>query len=313
MTKSLAASRHPLSWLFDQPILILTLTAAFWGGNLVVGKLAVGQIDPVVLNTLRWAGALLMILPFGLRTIRAEAPVIRANVPLLLFYGAIGFCTFNVLMYLALHYTSGVNASIEQVAINILVMLGNFILFKVRVRALQLIGVVLTVLGVALTATHGELGRILELDINLGDALVLLACVAYAAYSLTLRFRPKLGWPNFLVATFTGALLAALVFQATLGGGFDFFFAQLPEITPMGWLLALYTMSFPSIFAQMLYARGVELIGPNRASLFINLIPVFGTLGSVLILGERLEQFHLIAGALIVMGIVLAEWSARRK
>ena len=88
--------------------------------------------------------------------------------------------------------------------------------------------------------------------------------------------------------------------------------SAIPSITPLGWAIALYTMVFPSILSQMFYVRGVELIGANRASLFINLIPLFGAVGSVLILGERLEAYHLIAAALVIAGIVIAEWSARR-
>ena len=84
------------------------------------------------------------------------------------------------------------------------------------------------------------------------------------------------------------------------------------ETTAIGWLLVLYTTIFPSVISQMLYVRGVELIGANRASLFINLIPLFGAVGSVLLLGEALQPFHLLAGGLIVVGIVLAEWAARR-
>lgn len=314
MTKPQTLTNSGISaWLLDRPILILTLTSAFWGGNLVAGKLAVGQIDPYGLTILRWVGALLVILPFSGPSIRRDWPVLKANMPLLLFYGALGYCTFNVLMYVAAYFTSGVNASIEQVAVNIFVMLGNFIIFRVRVRLVQLVGVALTIIGVALTATHGDLGRIMELDVNFGDALVILACLAYAIYSLTLRYRPPLGWLSFLAATFCGAILAAIFYQLTLGGGFGTFFAGVAHITPSGWLIVLYVLTFPSILAQMLYVRGVELIGANRASLFINLIPVFGTLGSVIILGERLEGFHLVAGVLIILGIFLAEWAARRR
>lgn len=305
-------SRGISAWLFDRPILILTLTTAFWGANVVAGKLAVGHIDPYALTILRWTGALLAVLPFAVPQLRRDGATVRRTLPLLLFYGAVGYTTFNILLYVSVYFTSGVNVSIEQAGVNIFVMLGNFILFRVRVRPLQIVGVLLTIAGIAITATHGELARLLELDVNFGDGLMLLACAAYAGYSLTLRYRPPMGWMSFLVGTFCGAILAAIVYQSTLGGGFGHFLAAVPQITPRGWLIALYVAIFPSVFSQMLYVRGVELIGPNRASLFINLIPLFGTIGSILVLGERFEAFHLVAGALIITGIALAEWSARR-
>jgi drug/metabolite transporter (DMT)-like permease len=141
---------------------------------------------------------------------------------------------------------------------------------------------------------------------------VLLASLGYAIYSICLRWRPQTDWRSFLVATFIGAILASLVFVVTAGGGPSVLVSAIPTITPLGWAIALYTMVFPSILSQMFYVRGVELIGANRASLFINLIPLFGAVGSVLILRERLETFHLIAAVLVIAGIVIAEWSARR-
>jgi drug/metabolite transporter (DMT)-like permease len=299
--------------LLSQPYLILTLTTLFWGGNVVAGKAAVGNVDPYALITLRWLGAFLAILPFAIAPLRRDLPVIRDKWWLYLFYGAVGFTTFNVLVYVAAYFTSGVNNALDQVAINIFVMLFNFVLFRTRVRALQLAGVLITIVGVAVTATHGDLTRILSLDVNFGDALVILASVAYAAYSIALRWRPATHWMSFLVATFLGAIIGALIFQATLGGGFGVLVAAIPAITPLGWLIVLYTILFPSLISQILYVRGVELIGANRASLFINLIPLWGAIGSVLVLGETIQPFHFAAGGLIVTGIVLAEWSVRRR
>jgi drug/metabolite transporter (DMT)-like permease len=294
------------------PYLLLVLCNLFWGGNVVAGKAAVGNIDPYALMVLRWAGALILVLPFATKPLRRDWPVLRARWWLYLFYGAVGYANFNDLCYIAAYFTSGVNIGLDQVTINIFVMVFNFVLFRTRVRALQLVGVALTIGGVALTATHGELGRILALDINFGDLLVLLASVAYAVYSIGLRWRPQTDWRSFLVATFLGATLASLVFAATTGGGMQQLVANLPGVTPLGWIIVAYTIVFPSVISQMFYVRGVELIGANRASLFINLIPLFGALGAVLILGERLQGFHLVAGALVIAGIVLAEWSVRR-
>lgn len=306
-----SAKGHLIS-LTSHPYVLLILCVAFWGGNAVAGKAAVGHIDPYALITLRWAGALLAVLPFALAPLKRDWPVIRDKWWLYLFYGAVGFATFNVLVYVAAYFTSGINNSLDQVAINGMVMLANFVLFRTRVKALQLVGVGLTIVGVAVTATHGDLTRLLQLDVNFGDFLVILACAAYAAYSIGLRWRPATHWLSFLAATFATALLASLVFQIVLGGGLGHFLTALPAITPLGWVIVLYTVLFPSLISQMFYVRGVEAIGANRASLFINLIPLFGSVGSVLILGERFETFHAVAAALFVVGIVLAEWSARK-
>jgi drug/metabolite transporter (DMT)-like permease len=298
--------------LMSRPYVLLILCNLFWGGNVVAGKAAVGNIDPYALMVLRWAGAALLVLPFAIEPLRRDWPTIRAKWWLYLFYGAVGYATFNALCYVAAYYTSGFNIGLDQVTINIFVMLLSFILFRTRVRPLQLVGVAITIAGVALTASHGDLTRILALDINFGDLLVIVASLAYAIYSIALRWRPQTDWRSFLFATFIGATLASLVFAATAGGGVAYVASTVPTITPLGWIIAAYTMVLPSIVSQMFYVRGVELIGPNRASLFINLIPLFGAAGSVLVLGETLETFHFIAAGLVIAGIVLAEWSARR-
>ncbi|MBL8597250.1 MAG: EamA family transporter [Devosia sp.] len=312
MSEPSPASTGAFSALMSRPYILLILCNLFWGGNVVAGKAAVGNIDPYALMVLRWAGAALLVLPFAIEPVRRDWPTIRAKWWLYLFYGAVGYATFNALCYVAAYYTSGFNIGLDQVTINIFVMLLSFILFRTRVRPLQLVGVAITIVGVALTASHGDLSRILALDINFGDLLVLIASLAYAVYSITLRWRPQTDWRSFLLATFIGAALASLVFAATAGGGLAYVASTVPSITPLGWIIAAYTMVLPSIISQMFYVRGVELIGANRASLFINLIPLFGAAGSVLILGERLETFHFIAAALVMSGIVLAEWSARR-
>jgi drug/metabolite transporter (DMT)-like permease len=298
--------------LMSRPYVLLILCNLFWGGNVVAGKAAVGNIDPYALMVIRWAGAALLVLPFAIEPLRRDWPTIRAKWWLYLFYGAVGYATFNALCYVAAYYTTGFNIGLDQVTINIFVMLLSFILFRTRVRPLQLVGVAITIAGVALTASHGDLRRILALDINFGDLLVIVASLAYAIYSIALRWRPQTDWRSFLLATFIGATLASLAFAATTGGGIDRVAATIPSITPLGWIIAAYTMVLPSIISQMFYVRGVELIGANRASLFINLIPLFGAAGAVLVLRERLELFHFIAGGLVVAGIVLAEWSARR-
>lgn len=298
--------------LMHRPYLLLVLTNLFWGGNVIAGKLAVGHIDAHTLMILRWSGALLVILPFAVRPLRRDWQTIRDKWWLYLFYGAVGYATFNVLVYLAAHLTSGVNTALEQVAINIFVLAFNFVLFRQRVGLLQLLGVAVTIVGVAVIATHGDLGRILSLDLNLGDVLVIGACLSYAIYSVALRWRPRTDWRSFLSATILGAILASVAYQMSIGSGLGAFLAELPRLDTTAWLVVAYTVLFPSLISQLFYVRGVELIGSNRASLFVNLIPLFGTLGSVVVLGEALQGFHLTAALLIAAGIVLAEWSARR-
>lgn len=313
MTKPLAHQNRGISArLLDQPYLLLILAPLFWGGNVVAAKLVVGEIDPFLLLAARCVGATLFILPFSWRFLAADWPVIRRSWPLVMGYGALGYALYNVLLYVGLTTTTAVNSSIETGALPMMILAANFIVFRVRATWLQIAGVLIAITGVMLTATHGDLSRILTLDINIGDGFVLLACLTYTAYTLALRFRPQIHMMSFMAVAFTGAALTGLVMLQLFGPGLASF-ATIPTLSPTVWAVLAYVMVFPSMFSQIFYARGVELVGPNRAAPSHNLIPVFGALGSVLILGERFESYHLLAAAIIILGIVLAEWAARRK
>ncbi|MEX1180503.1 MAG: DMT family transporter [Cucumibacter sp.] len=292
-----------------RPYLVLLLAPLFWSGNTIASKLAVGHIEPLTLTATRWITAFLLVLPFAWPHLRRDWKMIRPKLWLLLGYGAFGMSLFNVLLYSAPHFTSAVNMSIEQAAIPVLVMVGNFAIFRVRARLLQIVGVALTLWGVLLVATHGAPELALSLSINQGDALMLGACLAYAVYSLTLRYRPDIHWLSFLVAIFAGAALASILFQLALSGPASILDAP-QTIDMQGWLIVAYTAIFASIVAQLCYAVSVSRVGPNRASLFINLIPVFGTLMSIALLGERFEPYHLIASGFVIVGIALAEWTS---
>jgi drug/metabolite transporter (DMT)-like permease len=313
MTKPVASENRGISArLLNQPYLLLILAPLFWGGNVVAAKLVVGEIDPFLLLAARCVGATLFILPFSWRFLKVDWPVIRRTWPLVMGYGALGYALYNVLLYVGLTTTTAVNSSIETGALPMMILAANFIVFRVRATWLQILGVLIAITGVMLTATHGNLGRLLTLDINVGDGFVLLACLTYTAYTLALRFRPDIHMMSFMSVAFLGAGITGLVMLQLFGPGIDAF-ATIPAMSPTVWAVLAYVMIFPSMFSQVFYARGVELVGPNRAAPSHNLIPVFGALGSVIILGERLEAYHYAAAVIIIGGIVLAEWAARRK
>jgi drug/metabolite transporter (DMT)-like permease len=304
-------SRGMFAGLLDQPYLLLVLAPLFWGGNVVAAKLVVGEIAPFMLLAARCVLATLFIYPFAARFLREDWPVVRRTWPVLMAFGAVGYALFNGFLYLGLQTTTAVNSAIEQASLPMLILGANFIFFKVRATPIQIVGVLLAIFGVILTATHGEPARLLTMDINIGDGFVILACLAYTGYTLALRFRPKVHIMSFMAVSFTGAALTSLVMLFTLGGGFADI-AALSDASPTVWAVIAYVAIFPSMFSQVAYARGVELVGANRAAPSHNLIPVFGTLGSVLILGEVLQPYHFVAAAIIVGGIVMAEWAARR-
>lgn len=288
--------------LHKKAYLCLVIATLSWGGNAVAGKLAVGHISPMMLTFSRWAIAVAIIFAISVPQLKKDWPVVRKRLPILIFYGIIGYTTFNAVLYTALNYTTAINVAIEQAGIPMLIFIINFILFRTRVSIAQIIGFSLTLVGVALTAAHGDLASLLDLTVNFGDALMLIAVVAYAVYTVSLRWKPAIDWRTLMAVPAFFALLTTVPLvlweQAS---------DQIIWPDAQGWAIVLYTAVFASLLAQVLYIKGVEGIGPNRASLFINLIPVFGTLLSVAIIGEDLQLFHVAALVLALGGIAIAE------
>jgi drug/metabolite transporter (DMT)-like permease len=286
--------------------IFLLLTTLGWGGNAVMGKFSVGHIAPFTLSAARWTLALVLIVAISVPQIRKDWPEIRKHWLLMLGYGAVGFAGFNALLYTALKTTSAINCVIEQAGIPGIIFLANFVLFRIRVGLAQFVGFTLTLLGVALTATNGSLSSISGIHLNIGDGLMLIAAILYAGYSVALRWKPPVHWKTLMAVSALGAALACLPLLASevVAGNF---------IRPdaIGWLAILYTGTIPSLVSQILWVKGVELIGSNRAGLFMNAIPIFGILLSLVFLGEPLQTFHLVAMAMVMAGIWIAEWGRR--
>lgn len=292
--------------LFNNAYVMLVLAPLLWGGNAVAGKIASFDWQPYSITCVRWCLTALVLLPFAYPHIKRDWEIIRSRWVTLFLLGGIGMAMFNLLMYQALHHTSAINVSIEQASLPAMIMLANFFVLSQRVTWLQIVGLLLSIIGVLITTTEGQPLRFFEQGLNRGDAIMLLACAFYAAYTFGLRWRPQVHWLSFM------GVISVFAIGTTLP--FALYEWQTTAVTipgPRGWLVLSYIIIFPTIVSQIAYARGVELIGSNRAGLFINLVPIFGSLLAVIILGEHFRSFHAIGLMLVIGGIMLAEKSSK--
>jgi len=287
---------------WGQAYVLLTLTTLMWGGNAVAGRLAVGEVSPMMLTCLRWVIVVVVLLPLVGRQVIAAWPQIRERWVFTILMGAFGFTGFNALFYAAAHHTTAVNLTIFQGSIPVLVLLGTVLFFHARVIPLQVIGMIVTILGVILVSVKADFEILRTLALNIGDVWTLIACVFYAGYTLGLRHRPAITGLTFFAALAAVAFttsLPLLAIEAAQGN------LQVP--TAKGWLILLYVGLLPSLLSQVFFMRGVELIGPARAGLFVNLVPVFGALLAVVLLGEPFALYHAGGLVLVLGGIWLAE------
>jgi drug/metabolite transporter (DMT)-like permease len=292
---------------YAMPQILLTLTTLFWAGNAVAGRLAVGEISPFTVVFLRWFIVSLMLWPIYGREIREEWPILRPRLKSIVLMAALGFTGFNAMFYVAAHTTTAVNIGIIQGSMPVFVLLGAFAAYRTPVTLMQGVGVAFTVIGVITVATQGMPLSMLDIAPNPGDLIMLLACVLYSFYAVALHKRPAIRGQVFFAVLAPVAAITALPLAAWEATTADFVFP-----TAEGWLITLYIALFPSCLAQLFFLRGVDLIGPGRAGVYINLVPIFAAILGVGILGEVFGLYHAVALALVVIGIMLAQRSPKQ-
>ena len=287
--------------------LLLTLTMLMWAGNAIASRLSVGNISPMTMTTLRW-GCVCLVLPLLLRRELAEhAPVLRQRWRFIALMGICGFTMFNLLLYLAGYSTTAINIGILQGSIPIFVLIGAFLVYRTPIAPLQALGVAVTMLGIAVTASRGDIHILAGLRFAIGDIYMIVASMLYAGYTVAIRNRPPMPALVFFAAAGFAAFVGSLPLLAIeIATGHTYW----PTVT--GWLILIFVVIGPSMIAQLTFLRAVELIGPGRAGVFANLVPVFAPIMAVFILGEQLALYHGLALALVLGGIFIAERLGRR-
>lgn len=302
-----ACDRRMLRRLNDWPYVLLIATTLAWGGNAIAGQLARGHVSPAMLVFLRWLLVAIMLAWLYGRQLPPYWPIIKRNKLYLFCMAAIGLTGFNTLFYIASTMTSGVNIGIIQGSIPITVLVGAFFAFGTVVKPAQAFGAAVTLVGVVIVATAGNPERLFLLDFNPGDAWMTFACLLYGSYTVGLQKRPPIpASVFFMVLSFIALVTSVPMMMWELHSNQ----AILPDL--QGWLITIFVAVFPSLLAQIWFMRGVELIGPGRAGLFVNLVPVFASFLAVLILSEQFHPFHAMALTLVLGGIAIAEFAKRR-
>ena len=287
----------------------LCIVILFWSGNFIVGRAVNGVIPPFILAFVRWTGAVLVVLPFAWRHLKADRRLLLAHWRPILLLGLIGVAAFNGFVYSGLRFTTASNALLLQAAIPALVLVFSRFLFGDRASPLQIIGVTLSMLGVAVIVLRGDIAALARFRFNSGDILVLCAVVSWALYTVLLRLRPDCHPISFLATTFVIGALAMAPFAAaevSEGGGVPLRAAVLGAFA--------YVALFPSLISYVLYNAAVEKLGAAPAGQMITLMPLSGALLAAAVLGEALHPFHFVGMLLILGGIMLgalAKSSAR--
>jgi len=283
------------------PYLLLTLTVLFWSGNMVVGRGVRADLPPIALAFWRWAIALLCILPLALPHLKSQWSLLKQGWKTLLLLGLLGVGGYNTFAYIGLQYTVATNAVLLNSFIPIATIAISWAFLGKRLRRGETIGVFISLAGAMTIIARGDPAVLATLSLNLGDIWMLGAVLVWAIYTVGLAKRPAGVDPMLMLAALTAIGLAALApayaWELSQGRHMNLHAGSLAAIAYVGIL--------PSFIGYIFYNRGVAEVGPNKASLFIHLMPVFGTLLSALFLGEIPHAYHYAGIALIFAGIWL--------
>lgn len=280
--------------------LLLATAPLCWAGNIVLARGVVHMIPPVAFAFFRWTVAFLLLLPFTWVHVRRDWPVALKQWRILALTALCGISGFNTLLYMAVHTTTAINGALIQSTMPAFIILISLLLYRERVTKWQIAGVAGCIAGAGLVVLRGDIEAFTALSVVPGDVLMVVAVVLYGLYSALLKKRPPIHPLSFMVFTFgigIVGLLPIYLWELHTAGAF--------ELTGGTVLSILYVAIFPSIVAYFCWNRGIDMIGPNRGGLFINLIPVFASLMAIAWLGETLRFFHLAGMGMILGGMIL--------
>lgn len=300
-TTAAKPGRGPGGRLGQLPYLLLTLTVLFWSGNFIVGRAVHADVPPIGLAFWRWTGGLSLVFAFAWPHLKRDWPVLLRYWRVMLLFSFFGIATFNTLVYLGLQSTTAINGLLMQSTMPVMIVVISFAVFRETISWLQGLGVAVSLAGAVTIIAQGDIQTLAALTLNRGDLWIVLAVACYATYSALLRKRPGVHPLSFLAATFAlGALMLLPFYIWETASGDPVPFERVS-------LLAIgYVALFPSVLAYLCFNRGVELVGANRAGLFIHLMPVFGSLMAIGLLGEAFCAYHAVGMVLVLAGIALA-------
>jgi drug/metabolite transporter (DMT)-like permease len=294
-------SFDPIRWLNDQPYLLLSMAALFWAGNIVLGRYVAGHVPPMTLSCIRWIGSCLMLLPFAWPHLIKDWPVLRRHLPLMLVLSTTGFALNNALSYWGLQFTQALNALLIQSSGPLFIALWALVLFGVKLTWAQLAGIALSLFGVLTILLRGDLAALTAIRFNLGDLMMTGALVAFGLYSALMLRRPVTHQLSLI--SFTMACGALLLLPPSIWEYANGIRLQFDAITMM---TLVYVVIFPSTLAYLFFNRGIAAIGPNRAAPFFHLVPVFGSVMAIILLGEEPRLFHLAGYIMVLAGVAIA-------
>lgn len=282
---------------------LLMLCVLFWSGNFVLGRFIHNEIEPIELAFLRWFGVCVVLSPLFFLKFKKITTVIKNHFLIMFTYAILGITVFNTLLYIGLQDTTAVNGLLINSSVPILILFLSALILKQKISNNQIVGLILSTMGVVFLILKGDISKITSLEFNKGDFWIILTGFIWALYSVLLKFKPKeLKDMEFITAIVYLGTIVLFVVYVLFGYGFT------SSITAVQnhYMLIAYVVFLPSIVSYMFWHKGIHEIGAAKTGQFTHLMPLFGSFLAFIFLDERLELYHLLGICFIGVGIYLS-------
>ena len=281
----------------------LVFAALFWSGNFIVGKFAtLFEVPPLSLNFLRWVMVWFILIPFTIKEIVSKKNYIKHNFFVIGIMGILSISTFNSVVYFALNFTQVINAVLMLAAIPPMIIIFSSIMKIENTNIFQISGLFLSIIGVGTIISNADIEKIVSLSFNKGDIWMIVCVLSWSLYSTLLK-KNKFELSQFSliqIMVTVGLIFLVPQFLYEQSIGFDI------KVNKASILILIYVVIFPAIAAYYCWQKAIELIGPNRSSMFIQLMPLFSAIMAIIIFKEKFQLFHFIGASFIISGIYLS-------
>jgi drug/metabolite transporter (DMT)-like permease len=283
--------------------LMLVLCSFFWSGNFIVGKFAtLYEVPPLSLNFLRWLIVWIILVPFTFMDILKNIKIIKKNFYPILLMSITSISVFNSVVYYSLNFTQVLNGALMISIIPVLIVFISYIFKTEKINFFQIFGLILSATGVVIIITRLDFTKLINLDLNKGDFWLLVAMLSWAIYSTMLKTH-KIGLKYLSFMTVIISIGLFFLFPQFL---FELNNHQVIKFNIPVILITCYVVFFAGLGSYILWNKAVVIVGPNKAGIFLHLMPVFSAFMAIFLLNERLMNFHIIGAAIIIIGIYLS-------
>lgn len=285
--------------------ILLALCVLFWSSNFILGRYLHEEFEPITLAFYRWLGVFIAVLPFFILDFKKIFEVFKNNFIFTLLLAFFSIVCFNTLLYFGLEETTATNALLINSIFPMLVLFLSFIILKSKITQNQILGIVLSTLGVVFIVLKGDFLQIGNFELNHGDLYIISATLTWALYSVLLKYKklsltPTQFFAFMVVLGFIMMLPLYLYFTPSITDDLTLVYKHSEII--------LFMVIFPSILSFLFWNRGILEIGAEKTGQFTHLMPIFGTILAFLFLGETIMSYHFFGMVFIFLGIYLSQF-----